>query len=39
MGHHFDSPESRADSRINITDNYVFHGAFRFGLASPLKRR
>jgi hypothetical protein len=27
MGHHFDSPESRADSRINITDNYVFHGA------------
>lgn len=26
MGHHFDSPESRADSRINITDNYVFHG-------------
>jgi len=25
MGHHFDSPESRADSRINITDNYVFH--------------
>lgn len=27
MGHHFDSPESRADSRINITDNYLFHGA------------
>lgn len=26
MGHHFDSPESRADSRINITDNYAFHG-------------
>jgi Domain of unknown function (DUF4331) len=26
MGHHFDSPESRADSRINITDNFVFHG-------------
>jgi hypothetical protein len=26
MGHHFDSPESRADSRINITDNYIFHG-------------
>lgn len=25
MGHHFDSPESRADSRINITDNYLFH--------------
>lgn len=25
MGHHFDSPESRADSRINITDNYIFH--------------
>jgi hypothetical protein len=24
MGHHFDSPESRADSRINITDNYLF---------------
>ncbi len=27
MGHHFDSPESRADSRINITDNYIFHAA------------
>ncbi len=27
MGHHFDSPESRADSRINITDNYLFHTA------------
>ena len=26
MGHHFDSPESRADSRINITDNYLFAG-------------
>lgn len=25
MGHHFDSPEARADSRINITDNYLFH--------------
>ncbi|MES1173523.1 MAG: DUF4331 family protein [Myxococcales bacterium] len=24
MGHHFDSPEARADSRINITDNYLF---------------
>ena len=24
MGHHFESPESRADSRINITDNYLF---------------
>ena len=24
MGHHFDSPESRADSRINITDVFVF---------------
>jgi hypothetical protein len=27
MGHHFDSPESRADSRVNITDNYLFHAA------------
>lgn len=26
MGHHFDSPESRADSSINITDNYLFAG-------------
>lgn len=25
MGHHFDSPEARADSRINISDNYLFH--------------
>ena len=25
MGHHFDSPEARADSRINITDNFLFH--------------
>ncbi len=25
MSHHFDSPEARADSRINITDNYLFH--------------
>lgn len=25
MGHHFDSRESRVDSRINITDNYIFH--------------
>lgn len=25
MGHHFDSPEARADSRINISDNFLFH--------------
>lgn len=25
MSHHFDSPEARADSRINLTDNYLFH--------------
>lgn len=25
MSHHFDSPESRNDSRINITDIYLFH--------------
>jgi hypothetical protein len=25
MSHHFDSPESRKDSRINITDIYLFH--------------
>ncbi len=25
MSHHFDSPEARADSRINITDNFLFH--------------
>lgn len=25
MSHHFDSPESRNDSRINITDVYLFH--------------
>jgi Domain of unknown function (DUF4331) len=25
MGHHFDSPEARADSRINLSDNYLFH--------------
>lgn len=25
MSHHFDSPESRDDSRINITDIYLFH--------------
>lgn len=24
VGHHFDSPAARADSRINITDNYLF---------------
>lgn len=27
MGHHFDSPAARADSRINITDNYLFPAA------------
>lgn len=27
MSHHFDSPESRRDSRINITDIYLFHAA------------
>jgi hypothetical protein len=27
MSHHFDSPESRKDSRINITDIYLFHAA------------
>lgn len=25
MSHHFDSPESRKDSRINISDIYLFH--------------
>lgn len=24
MSHHLDSPESRKDSRLNVTDNYVF---------------
>ncbi|MBD3883010.1 DUF4331 family protein [Phormidium tenue FACHB-886] len=27
MSHHFDSPESREDSRINITDIYLFHAS------------
>jgi len=29
MGHHFDSPEARADSRINISDNFLFHSPAR----------
>ena len=27
MSHHLDSPESRRDPRLNLTDLYVFDGA------------
>lgn len=27
MSHHLDSPQSRKDPRLNVTDNYVFDGA------------